>query len=65
MAFLKHKDADNDGVCDNCGTSLDEADDPIPDDGNGHEFCSTDCKEKYSEEHEHDDEEERNVCEFC
>lgn len=59
MAFLKKKHA-----CDNCGKDLDDVDDPI-EDGN-HEFCSTDCKEKYADDHDHeDDEEERDVCEFC
>lgn len=65
MAFLKKKDPEFDGVCDNCGTKLEDADDPIPDDGNGHEFCSTDCKEEYAEGHDHDDSEEEDICEFC
>lgn len=64
MAFLKRHKAEHDGVCDNCGKDLDEADDPIPDDGNGHEFCGPDCRDTYAEEHEHE-EEEANVCEFC
>ncbi|MDY6766478.1 MAG: hypothetical protein SVW77_03855 [Candidatus Nanohaloarchaea archaeon] len=56
---------DEPGACDNCGTDLAEVDDPVTE-GN-HEFCSTDCRDEYNEEHDHadDGEEEAEVCEFC
>lgn len=57
MAFLKTKNK-----CDNCGNDL--SDEEVVEDGN-HEFCSVDCKEKYEEAHEHEDDAEENVCEFC
>ncbi len=65
MAYLKEDDPEHDGVCDHCGTSLDEADEPVPDDGNGHEFCCDACENAYEEEHGHDSDDEKNVCEFC
>jgi len=65
MAFLKQKNPEFDGVCDNCGTELDEADNPIEDDGDGHEFCSSSCKDEYEDDHDHGDDEERDICEFC
>ncbi len=58
MAFLTKTDA-----CDNCGTDLSDIDDVVTD--GDHEFCSQDCKEEYAESHDHEDDEESDVCEFC
>lgn len=58
MAFLKKKNA-----CDNCGKDLSDVENVVKD-GN-HEFCSDACKTEYAEEHEHDDADEEEVCEFC
>lgn len=58
MAFLKKKHA-----CDNCGKDLSDEEDELKEDG--HEFCSVDCKDKYVDEHDHEDTEEENICEFC
>ncbi|MDY6768875.1 MAG: hypothetical protein SVW02_02085 [Candidatus Nanohaloarchaea archaeon] len=58
MAFLKQSN-----VCDNSGDDLDDVETPVGD-GN-HEFCSTDCRDEYNEDHGHEDDEEEAVCEFC
>lgn len=58
MAFLKKKNA-----CDNCGKDLADVENKVED--GSHEFCSTDCKDEYAEDHGHEEEEEENVCEFC
>lgn len=58
MAFLKKKNA-----CDNCGKDLDEVEKTVKD--GKHTFCSDDCKTEYADEHEHEEDEEENVCEFC
>lgn len=54
-----------DGKCDNCGADLEEAENPVTTDE--HEFCGEDCQTSYQEEHEHEDDEaeEQQVCEFC
>lgn len=58
MAFLKKKQA-----CDNCGKDLSDVETKVTD-GN-HEFCGEDCKQSYEEDHEHEEDEEADVCEFC
>ncbi|MFB6265774.1 MAG: hypothetical protein ABEI07_01690 [Candidatus Nanohaloarchaea archaeon] len=58
MAFLKTEDA-----CDNCGKDLSGVGNVV-EEGN-HEFCSKDCREEYEKEHDHEGEDEEEVCEFC
>lgn len=60
MAFLTKTQA-----CDNCGTDLAETETTITE--GSHAFCSGDCKAAYEEEHDHEneDDEAENVCEFC
>lgn len=58
MGFLKQKH-----TCDNCGNDLSDTDEPIKEDG--HEFCSQDCRDSYEADHDHDEEDERDICQFC
>ncbi|MDY6770354.1 MAG: hypothetical protein SV186_00180 [Candidatus Nanohaloarchaea archaeon] len=52
--------------CAQCGKDLSDVEDVV--EQGGKKFCSKDHAETFEEEHsadDHDDEEDRDVCEFC
>jgi len=58
MAFLKQQD-----TCDHCGKDLSDVDDIVTEDN--HEFCSEEHREAYEDSHDHEDDDEEEVCQFC